>query len=271
MPVMLGQFVILAVVLIAGFLLGFASRPSTRKWRDRIRDQSDRFTVYRDDAEDRIRAAQQRARSLEAETDALRTDHWEAEHMIARLKTAPPAPVEPVADVMPPEPEAALAAASGDVMPAAAIADDEAVHPVASVPVDDTPASVSAADDHVPAADQPLSMTPTPSAGTPAPIGPAEPDMPAKGWFGGSTRDDLTRIRGIDGPLNTRLFGLGVVRFEDVEKFSAEDEMALEQRLALPVGIVARDQWRTQAALLRAGKDDEHAAHFGDEESAPVA
>lgn len=83
-------------------------------------------------------------------------------------------------------------------------------------------------------------------------------------------RDVLTRIRGIDEALQARLSDLGIVRFEDVEKLSAQDEMALEQRLALPAGYVAREQWRPQAALLRAGQSADHAAHLAATEPAPL-
>jgi predicted flap endonuclease-1-like 5' DNA nuclease len=113
-------------------------------------------------------------------------------------------------------------------------------------------------------------MTPTATETPPARIGPAEPEMPSTGWFASSARDELTRIRGIDDLLNTRLFGLGVVRFEDVEMLSAEDEMALEERLQLPAGTIARDQWRAQAAFFRAGRNNEPAAHPAPAEPAPV-
>lgn len=88
-------------------------------------------------------------------------------------------------------------------------------------------------------------------------------DKPQKGGLGVGGPDDLTRIRGIDTLLGTRLVALGVTRYDDIEKLSAVDEMALEHRLALPVGLVAREQWRDQAALLRAGKDSEHRERFG--------
>lgn len=277
------QLIVLAVVLLAGYLLGFASRPSARKWKRKVAAQSESFTAYHTDAEDRVRAARQRAKGLEDEAVALRADRAEAERTIAtlrrereqaeraiaELKTAPPAPKAE------PEPEPArptLALVAPPVAPV--IAEETPDHPTASEP---RPVAQSAArpafgfasPPHTDAPDgrddAPLAMTPTPSAGVPAPIGPAEPEMPSQGWFGGSNRDDLTRLRGVDGALDTRLFGLGVLRFEDIEKLSDEDEMALEQRLALPAGYITREQWRAQAALLRAGKDEEYAERFGEE------
>lgn len=199
------QLVLVAVVLIAGFLLGFASRPSARRWKRKVAAQSASFTAYHADAEDRVRAAKERAKALEAETAALRADRDEAELEIAALR----------------------ADREGAGRTIASLKDEQHAVPAMHAPVAQTEA------------------------------------RPASGMFGGSTRDDLTRMRGIDGILNTRLFGLGILRFEDIEKLPVEDEMALEQRLALPVGTVARDQWRTQAALLHAGHDAEHAERFG--------
>lgn len=75
--------------------------------------------------------------------------------------------------------------------------------------------------------------------------------------------DDLTRLRGLDGDLHGKLSALGVTRFEDIEKLSAEDEIALEERLGIPAGHIAREQWRSQAALLRAGNEAEFNERYG--------
>jgi predicted flap endonuclease-1-like 5' DNA nuclease len=88
-------------------------------------------------------------------------------------------------------------------------------------------------------------------------------EAPAKTWFGAARRDDLTRMRGIDATMNTRLFGLGVTSFDDIVHLSQEDEMALEQRLDLPAGYITREQWRDQAGLLRFGKEEEFNERFG--------
>lgn len=95
-----------------------------------------------------------------------------------------------------------------------------------------------------------------------APAAPAA-EAPAKTWFGASKRDDLSRMRGVDAAMNTRLFGLGVTSFDDIVHLSQEDEMALEQRLDLPAGYITREQWRDQAGLLRFGKDAEFNERFG--------
>lgn len=83
-----------------------------------------------------------------------------------------------------------------------------------------------------------------------------------RSWFGGNS-DSLARIRGIDAPLEHRLHDLGIRSFADIEKLSAEDEVAIEQRLDLRPGEIAAEGWREQAALLRAGNDAEHNRRFG--------
>lgn len=307
------QFIVLAALLLGGWLLGYVSAPSPKKWKRRVREQSESFTAYHDEAEDRLRAAQARAANLTADLEALRADYQEAEQTIAGLRAAAvppplpaPTPVEtpveavapapaPVPLPPPPEPlgEIAPAAPAAPVPEAAAEPEEALEAPVIaaaeaptpepeapSVPEEEVapaPAATVAAETHAevahvpdpqaenephPTVEQSLPMTPPPAIAEPAPIGAATPEIAVTGWLGSPERDELTRIRGIDAPLRTRLAELGVVRFEDLEKLSAEDEMALEQRLALPVGYIAREQWRPQAALLRAGQDAEHKAHF---------
>ncbi len=340
------QFIVLGMLLIGGWLLGFASAPSTKKWKRRVREQSDSFTAYHAEAEDRTRAATQRASDLQGELEAVRADHAEAERTIVSLRaaTATAAVAVPVAAVVA-EPLAPSVVESGSIAEIAAepvpaeiapATEDHAapllVEPLAE-PQSDAPATVGpveaeimSTEDHAaplvvdplpepehaapevaepvhadeviaetsapeaavvtthePAEPEPViedavfepvapaPMTPIATEAPPAPIGAAEPEMPSEGWFASSARDELTRIRGIDDALNTQLFGLGVVRFEDVEMLSAEDEMALEERLALPVGTIARDQWRAQAAFFRAGRSNEPVADLAPLEPAPVS
>lgn len=171
------QFVVLAALLVGGWLLGYVSAPSPTKWKRRLREQADRFAAYHEEVEDRLRAARTRATSLNEDLGAVRADYADAERMIAGLR----------------------------------------------------------------------------GRGLPMP-------PPA----------DLTRLSGIDERMQARLADFGVVRFEDIEKLSAEDEVTLELRLGLPEGFIARMEWRSQAALLRAGQDAEHAERFADAEPASL-
>lgn len=84
-----------------------------------------------------------------------------------------------------------------------------------------------------------------------------------KTWFGSGRRDDLTRLSGVEPLISNRLFALGVTTYDDIVQLSQEDEMALEQRLGVPAGFITREQWRTQAGLLRLGKEDEFNERFG--------
>lgn len=92
-----------------------------------------------------------------------------------------------------------------------------------------------------------------------APISQAEDEVAADPVENTAAIDTLTRIRGIDAPLAARLAALGVTRFDDIETMSAEDEMALELKLALPAGRIAHDQWRLQAMLLGSGDENAQA------------
>ena len=60
----------------------------------------------------------------------------------------------------------------------------------------------------------------------------------------------LTRLRGVTPALAGDLAAHGIRTLRDIETLSPEDEMALEIRLELPAGYIARHQWRLQAALL---------------------
>jgi predicted flap endonuclease-1-like 5' DNA nuclease len=82
-----------------------------------------------------------------------------------------------------------------------------------------------------------------------------------RGWFGWG-RDNLSRIRGIDEAREKRLNELGIKTYREIEKMIADDEAALEQRLEMASGSIASEEWREQAALLRAGNEDEHAKRF---------
>ena len=82
-----------------------------------------------------------------------------------------------------------------------------------------------------------------------------------RGWFGWG-RDNLSRIRGIDEARERRLNELGIKTYREIEKMTADDEASLEARLEMEKGTIANEQWREQAALLRAGNEDEHAKKF---------
>lgn len=64
---------------------------------------------------------------------------------------------------------------------------------------------------------------------------------------------EITHIVGIDAALADRLEALGVTTIRDIATLTLEDELALELRLGLNAGTIARDQWRSQAQLLDSG------------------
>jgi predicted flap endonuclease-1-like 5' DNA nuclease len=76
------------------------------------------------------------------------------------------------------------------------------------------------------------------------------------------TRDDLTLIRGVSAGGERRLNAEGIHRFTDVANMTPADERALEDRLGMDAGYIEQEQWREQAALLAAGKFDDHRSRF---------
>ncbi|UAK24972.1 hypothetical protein [Sphingomonas nostoxanthinifaciens] len=77
------------------------------------------------------------------------------------------------------------------------------------------------------------------------------------------TRDDLARIQGIGTGGERRLNAEGIYRYSDITSLSPADETALEERMGADHGYIEQERWREQAALLEAGRVDEHRAKFG--------
>ena len=74
--------------------------------------------------------------------------------------------------------------------------------------------------------------------------------------------DDLTRIKGIGPKLNDLCHSLGVMRFDQIAKWSDADVAEVDQYLKIK-GRITRDKWVDQAKLLAAGDDAGHKAKFG--------
>ncbi|MDB5705234.1 MAG: hypothetical protein JWN66_2350 [Sphingomonas bacterium] len=268
------HFVVLALVAFGFWLVGFAMHPGGRKWKEMYEQEADDYSGYRTDADDKLRAANRRIAELERDNAALERQRGESAATIADLEARQKAP-EPIATPVVVATAVEPAAAPVVLTVVEPVAEPVEAEPVAetveTAPVPETVEAETVEAEPVVPVEAPVAETPR--ADTPMPIGapiptPAfapegVPPEAKKAWFGAAGYNDLTQIRGIDGVLSTRLFGLGVTRFSDIEKLSAEDEIALEQRLNVPAGFIAREQWRDQAALLRAGNTDEHSARFG--------
>jgi predicted flap endonuclease-1-like 5' DNA nuclease len=76
-------------------------------------------------------------------------------------------------------------------------------------------------------------------------------------------RDDLARIRGIGAAGERRLNEEGIYLYSDIVGLTPEEELALERRLGADDGYIEQEQWREQAAMLDAGRIDEHRATYG--------
>jgi predicted flap endonuclease-1-like 5' DNA nuclease len=76
-------------------------------------------------------------------------------------------------------------------------------------------------------------------------------------------RDDLARIQGIGPAGERRLNAEGIYRYSDITSLSPAEETALEECMGADPGYIEQERWREQAALLEAGKVDEHRVTFG--------
>lgn len=242
------QFVVLGLTFFIGLIFAFVIHPGGRKWKNLYQEEVEENAAYRNDADNEIRAAKRRIAELERDNAALQAERAEPAAVVEPAPVVEAAPV-----VVEPAPAVVEAAPVAEAAPAPVA---EAAPVIEAVPV--------AVVEHAPV----IEAAPVAEIVEPAPVAevvaaPAPAAAPDKAWLGAAGYNDLTQIRGIDSVLNNRLFGLGVTRFADIEKLSAEDEIALEQRLNVPAGFIAREQWRDQAALLRAGNVAEHSARFG--------
>jgi predicted flap endonuclease-1-like 5' DNA nuclease len=96
------------------------------------------------------------------------------------------------------------------------------------------------------------------------PAAPLPAGAPPRGeWLGSGKADDLARIRGIDAPLANQLGEAGIMSYGDVERLSDADAADLERRLALREGTIARDEWREQARMLDAGREEDWRGRYG--------
>lgn len=233
----------LAFALIVGLVLGYVGNFSGRKWRKRFQDERQFYAEYRNNT-DAIHADKSRQiATLERQVSEFRAQSMNPVAREAPVSAAEAAPTAaPVPDIEPfaavsfvdtPAPEAIAPPTAPPVpVPLTLVVDNsESVNHLSNAAANDAEDMYHAGTDTVPAASP----------------------MPGIGHNLGPSR--LSRIRGIDGTLEARLNEAGIRTAEDIEKLSAEDEMALEKRLQLPAGHIALEQWRLQAALLDSGEE----------------
>lgn len=102
------------------------------------------------------------------------------------------------------------------------------------------------------------------SAHVAVPAAPLPADAPRRGaWLGSGKADDLAPIRGINAPIATRLNEAGIATYADLEALTDDEAAALEHRLDLREGTIAQDEWREQARLLAADREDEWRGRWG--------
>lgn len=76
-------------------------------------------------------------------------------------------------------------------------------------------------------------------------------------------RDDLSIIRGIGKGGERRLNAQGIYRYSELANLPPAEDDVLERKLGADPGYIAQEEWREQAALLDAGRIEEHRARFG--------
>lgn len=79
---------------------------------------------------------------------------------------------------------------------------------------------------------------------------------------GARTQDDLTRIRGISAGDAAALNEAGYHSYAQIGAMTDEQQATLEARLGREPGVIAREEWRTQARLLETGKVREHERRY---------
>lgn len=246
------QIAALAITLIIGFLFGFIANNSGRKWRRRFRDEQRYYAEYRDKTDALNLEKTKRIAELEAQAMRISTEDSPLADDAAAQPDTPPVEAHAAEPIAESEAVAAgEATALADMVPADAPADESG-----EVAASDGPEIEAVAEPAVePAAEAEPAVMELSQDGTIAPAAPEPSDATS----------DLTKIRGVDAGLAAALAAEGIANIEAIERLSAEQEIAIEEKLGLQPGHIAREQWRLQAALIGSG---EEAAHHGGHEGA---
>lgn len=106
------QYVALAVALVAGWLLGLASHPGGRRWKQRYADERDAHATARREHDTRLSEANARAAEYERENERLANAAPVTAATIAPA-TRPAAPIVPSATATTSYPDTRVIAPSG--------------------------------------------------------------------------------------------------------------------------------------------------------------
>lgn len=116
-----------------------------------------------------------------------------------------------------------------------------------------------------PAAPKPAAKKAPAAKMAPAKAAPASPPpMTAIGVPGAvGAPDNLLLLKGVGPKLNTLLVSLGIVRFDQIGAWTAEDTAKVDAHLGTFKGRIERDSWIEQAGLLARGAIAEFETRFG--------
>jgi len=118
----------------------------------------------------------------------------------------------------------------------------------AEKPAAKKPAAAKPAVKKAPAAKAPASPPPMTAIGVPGAVG---------------APDNLLLLKGVGPKLNTLLVSLGVVRFDQIGAWTAEDTAKVDAHLGTFKGRIERDSWIEQAGLLARGEIAAFETRFG--------
>ena len=92
------QWAIVALVFVAGWLLGLASHPGGRKWRERYAAEREAHAAARRDVDARVAAADTQRAELERENTRLRAAAPVTAQTVAPARTVAARPAYPVGE-----------------------------------------------------------------------------------------------------------------------------------------------------------------------------
>lgn len=82
----LNQYIVLALLFVVGWLFGLASHSGGRKWRERLKAESEQHAAYRHDTDAQLKEAQRRGAELERDNAALEKHRIASQASIATLE-----------------------------------------------------------------------------------------------------------------------------------------------------------------------------------------
>lgn len=251
---------LLAILIVGWLLLRRASKaPPRREYKPDVLDQG-AASVHRNQALiDAAPAAQivppPMGAAMAGVAEAVAIG---AQDVVEEVEAATPPPPPEVPTPPPVEPETVPAPSVPEAPPASPEPETQPVAPPEYIP---GPEAATQPEPQVPepepAPEQPEGDPVPHQTPTPEPP-PSQPENP-----GGSTGDDLSRIKGLGPKLQALLPTLGLTTYAQIAALSDADLAELDGKLGAFAGRPAKDNWVSQARYLAEGDVAGFEAQFG--------